>query len=240
MSVNDVVYFLTSDPVPNGGAELRYSLRSLAANLPHGDVYVIGGKPDWVTNVHHIKHVNDPRGKWWNLMAKAGIAAQLQGPTDVCYFMGDDFYITRPVDEVQPTYTNTIQKRYADVFKTRNPLSVYGNLFVETEKVLDRIGSDRYNNHNLHLPQVLQRSSIPVTILHKAEAPLAVASLVGNIQDIDPVQISHDRKVTTEEALRDWSKGNDGFLSSSDRTFTRCGVEAVVKSLFPDPCRYEA
>lgn len=93
----DIVYAIKS--WPSDCIELRYSLRSLR-NIPHGNVFIIGYKPERVRNIIHIPFRDDPKYKAKNVIEKIKLACQDPRLSDTFVFMCDDFYIRIPITDV--------------------------------------------------------------------------------------------------------------------------------------------
>src|SRR4051812_33004749 len=97
VSAPSVVYVNKVDEV---NEELRYSLRSIAKNLPHAEVWVTGYPPPWVRNVRSID-VERPKGWTKYTSSTDNLRAAVEHPElpDDCLLMNDDFFVLRPVTE---------------------------------------------------------------------------------------------------------------------------------------------
>ena len=79
---------------------LRWSIRSVAANLPHSEIVIVGVLPDWVDpeTVTHIPTVQGRR-KFENIGVNLHAALDVfRGET--IHWFNDDFYVLSPVTEV--------------------------------------------------------------------------------------------------------------------------------------------
>jgi hypothetical protein len=93
----DVVY--TIGPYSkNNDLELRYSLRSLCIQPWVGKVFIVGYKPAWVKNVHHIP-CGDPykKSKDANIINKILLAASNPELSQRFVVNSDDQYFLKPV-----------------------------------------------------------------------------------------------------------------------------------------------
>lgn len=230
--MRDVVYLLSASGLANGGEEFRYSLRSLQ-NLPHRRVVVIGAAPDWV-DVEVVRFPNIDGDKWANLAAKVALIRHLD-LSDIVYVLGDDHFVTEPKGDLQPMYTGTLRRRIAALEATRRPTSVYLARFRETLELLTEAGVQEPLNFNLHAPLVLARHQLRGPL----DRPVHAATLAGNLQDLDPVELAYDWKVTSPAELSTWQRSNFGFLSSQDSTFVTSGVRDYLSARFPHPSTYE-
>jgi len=95
----DAIYALGRGSKRGVDWELRYSLRSLAAQPWVGDVYVVGERPDFLSDaVRHIP-ADDPylHAKDTNIIAKYITGCAAAG-TERVMLMSDDQYIMRPCE----------------------------------------------------------------------------------------------------------------------------------------------
>lgn len=96
----DVVYIVRPG---DDNDELRYSLRSVAANVPHRKVWVVGHCPWWVQNVERLELVPLP---WRFDNQHQSISAVVERPdlAGEFYLWNDDIYATRRFEGVLPTF----------------------------------------------------------------------------------------------------------------------------------------
>ena len=97
MSAPDVVYLCRSGE----NEELRYSLRSLK-NVPHGQVWIFGGAPSWISD--RVNFVGVPqtdfnfrdawKTKFENTRRNLYTATQQPEVSEHFLLMNDDFYVT--------------------------------------------------------------------------------------------------------------------------------------------------
>lgn len=82
-------------PVRAGENEsLRYALRTLA-NLNHGEVFIVGDAPSWVTNVNVIAG-NRFETKQRNVFDNVRLACEHPDVPERFLMMNDDFFLLRP------------------------------------------------------------------------------------------------------------------------------------------------
>jgi hypothetical protein len=86
----DVAYII--GPGNDHNPELRYSLRSVAANLPHRNIIIVGHKPAWVTNVTHMPTMQASRIKYGNALRNMLAFCENDQLTPTITFFNDDFY----------------------------------------------------------------------------------------------------------------------------------------------------
>lgn len=144
----DIVYILGPG---EWNEQLRYSLRSLV-NVPHGDVWVVGHKPHWLHDVHHIqvpqdgpKHANT----WNNWRALAE-----HGPAEFALF-NDDFFVTQPVDGFEATHRGSLTDNI-DRLNTPTLVNWHARA-VATRDTLVRAGREPAFWYELHTPLPMRR-----------------------------------------------------------------------------------
>ena len=108
------VYVVGGTPDEPGRTELKYSLRSLAANAPCIDeVWVVGDVPDWFAGVRMpLVPLADKMG---NQRQSIERFVNYPAAPDTFVLLNDDMYIKQPIDGDLPTYRN------------KNPLSTWAN-----------------------------------------------------------------------------------------------------------------
>jgi hypothetical protein len=216
--------------------ELQYALRSWSL-VPHGTVWFVGGKPEWVRGVEHVPFP-DSSPKWDNIAEKAKSLATLDGLSEFFYYTEDDYFILQPQDQI-PAYTRpeTLNDYVADYEKKNKKLSGWAKYLQTTRNVLHAAGVDDPYSFDVHIPLLMEKSAIPVH-LDNGKA-MSWRSLTGNMMGHTPVPVTVDVK---SPSRRHWEKvkaADVGFLSSSEGTFKRSGVQAYLAGLFPDYSPYE-
>lgn len=167
-------------PVRPGDAneELRFSLRTLQANYPdHGPVWIVGYKPNWVTNVEFIPG-NSYGAPHWNHNVYRNILAAAEHPDipDEFLVMNDDFFITQPVADIPIQYWGSLVKQCSGI--RNKPTTWWHRSLLFT---LDTLQHDGYPNpisYEIHCP-------LPV---NKANMAGALRRFVGVHQNGIPVQ----------------------------------------------------
>lgn len=180
--MTDVVYIVRPG---NENEELRYSLRSLA-NVPHGEVTLIGHCPPWVRNVRHVfAPQRDPsRFKYANTTASLRLLAE-KGPDEFALF-NDDFFCVRPVADMPRPATRGTLRALADERLADGRNSPYGVMLRDTAAILIEAGHSDPLAYTLHVPMVMNRDALAMTLeygeRHRAAAPaLSWRSLYGNL-----------------------------------------------------------
>lgn len=226
----DVVYPLKRSDGPDD--ELRYSLRSLK-NLPHGRVFLIGGRPAWADNITHI--VPEPGiTKYKDAAANIRAACESDLVSDPFILMNDDFFVMRPIDQVPVLNRGRSVDVEAD-YEARYPRSAYLTGMRATRQHLESLGYHDPLSFALHVPIVVHKQMLLKAMDLGAEFPVwhirtaygALAMLEGEtIQDVKVNQIYR-------------SIPDSVFVSTSDRVFTGGKAGRQIRSRFPRIGPYE-
>lgn len=217
--------------------ELRYSLRSLAAHLPHEQVWIAGHRPDWVSDdVGHIP-VAQTRSRFQNSTANMHAACEhpeVGGEAGEFVYFNDDFFVMQPLDDGVPLQHRGPLREV--IASTRS--SLYRRGAQSTLHLMRRLGMEddgELLSYELHAPLIVHKKSMlqaldagrSLPVLHKR-------TLYGNLIRLGGDQVP-DVKVQTLD-----DPGSDGpFVSTTDGAFAHGAVGQRIRDAFPDPCRYE-
>lgn len=226
----DIIY-----PVRDGddNDELRYSLRSLAANYPHGRVWIVGHKPEWVQGVEFIP--GNRFGGRGNANVYDNILLACNNPeiSSRVVIFNDDFFVTEPVDGIPAMYRSTLMEHIA-LPRVQRDTSGWRQSLVTTRGCLQARGIANPVSYELHMPFVADRrkmADILQAFRHVTPAnPPQWRSLYGNLCRIGG-EIRKDVKCFNADDLF------RPFHSTEDRSFQF--FRRILHELFPDPCRYE-
>lgn len=213
--------------------ELRWSLRSVAANLPHERMMFLGPVPGFVKNVASIDG-DWPEKKFDQLHAKHRALAQLK--FDEVVVMDDDFYVTKPVDRLPEYYTGWFfRKRLAAHMGAGD---TWDGLIDSTFDFLQWLGYEGPHWAAIHIPSVYTKDNL-MEIAEKDPMINAFQwRMVYSVLFNDPTLIPMDCKATSKEAFVKITEKYDlGFLSSEQNILHF--VEDYLDELFPDKCDYE-
>ena len=238
----DIVYFQGPKIAPR---ELKYSLRSMAANVPHERVYFLGHAPEWVTDVTLIEG-NFPPHKWWNLHAKHRVLANPRVPIEEMTAFDDDMYVLNPVDKVPPMYIADFLKRLMkdhenENKKFRGKTTSYSEVthnsinFLKTQG----FGTEDIKNISVHTPRVYLKDDLVALakLTEDLTAPIMWRTVYGNMYT-EPELIPTDVKVFTDEQFDIVKAAGGDYMSSHNASIHI--IEEYLDGLFPEKCAYEA
>lgn len=213
--------------------ELRYSLRSLEANVPHDNVWIFGGAPTWL-NLDTTLHVFSPQQPTPYSSTRKHLKAALENPavSDPFLLMNDDFYAMQPVGIVPPMHRGLM----STVLENSRSLTPWFKGLRDTLQFLDRRGVKEPLSYDLHVPIVVDKREMEEALrLSKGVKTDAIhlRSIYGNLAEIGGLAVD-DPKLLRRGDL--FPRGP--WLSSGPDTY-RSTVEPVLRYLFPDSSTYE-
>lgn len=200
--------------------ELRMTLRSIEKNLTgYRDIYIIGEKPSWLTNVIHIPLQDLAGRKAWSIFRKMSTAAGNESVSKKFISWSDDTYLLQPLQtsDIKDWYDNTL------LHWTRlNINSLYRNIINNTRVVFpDGLF------YNVHTPCIYDKDKFKeLNKYNWTKTEYLIKSMYFNHNESNPVP------------MKDPAKHKGMFYSSSGRIDIE--TNKMFKELFPNPSRYEA
>lgn len=225
----DVVYLCR----PGRNEELRYSLRSLA-NLPHDNVWVVGGRPSWY--VGRFERVPPKPNKYEHGRANLGRIVRNEKISDPFILFNDDFYVVRRVDEV-PVLHNGPMRDLFRRFQEYAPGSKYTEMLGRTISVLGAQGVREPLAYNLHVPMVMSKAHLRTALSFDGSPRSLVGNLFGYGGDFAG-DVKVHRELPGSLPSYDWRSGSSPFLSTDDHTFGVVRV-GLLADLFPERSEWE-
>lgn len=207
--------------------ELRYSIRSAIANLPHDNIWVFGGKPDWYKG-NHVR-LKQNGFKYDNARANLAAITRHYDVSDNFVLMNDDFYAVRPVKNIEPMHRGLMQK-HLDMIEVNLG---YKELVQETFDTLTRIGIEQPLSYELHVPMVMNKNKLAKVL----RMPGLWRSLYGNIYGIGGEEYL-DVKVHNTIDIDSLMKNPLPYISSHENTFQGI-LDGYFNTAFPNPSKHE-
>jgi hypothetical protein len=215
--------------------ELRYALRSIAANLPHGKVWVYGGEPRWLTGAAHVPvrqgahtHTNTAR-------ITAAIAGN-RALSSEFYWFHDDMFVLDPIETIPRVWRCPWDDWRATARERRDPHGPAKTF--ETEATLAAFGRTPLYSYELHIPMAVERDVLREMVAAvTAWRPEALAlvqkrSLYGN-------WTSYGGQRADDVKFHRATAGALGTFASSSDDALRGGMGEELCARFPGRSRYE-
>lgn len=223
-------------PVRDGdhNPSLRYTLRSIAAHVPHRKVWIAGHMPPWVRGVGFIP-TRQTATKYQNSRANWKAAFDHPEVADNVLVFNDDFFVMRPITAVPPMHRGRLSDVY-DHFLSRVKPGRYMLGMEQTMGLLDELGIADPLCYELHVPMLINRAKY----LEMWETASRIKyphsrTLYGNLWGLGGGKIP-DPKIMSSGPVFPRSST---YLSTLPSAFTRGHVGAYIRGQFPRPCRYE-
>jgi len=232
----DVVYILKAS---ENNDELKHSLRSVAEHLPHRRVWVVGYKPRWLTDDVGYVPVVQRGPKHANTWANWVAAAACPEISSTFYLFNDDFYVTRPVDEVPILHRGTLDEAITWYGSLR--LATHRQRAAVTRQLLVRHGSTAPHSYELHLPLPVHRSILGGCIEWLASqrgiagADVVKRTFYANFAHYGGERSSDVKVMGAKDGLPE--RGLP-FLSTSPQSWTGL-AGGWVRQRWPEPSPYE-
>lgn len=214
---------------PGDNEELRYSIRSVTANLPHRNVWVIGEPPDWYTgNVIH----NKPTAANQFVHTKTAIRKAVNDLriSDPFIMLNDDFYLTEQLDKLPTMHGGPLNPAKPEVNTRRTAAKI------DTLALLTKAGiRDPLSYDSTHTPLLVSKATMAkaLDLIDKTGNPaLWERTVYGNLAELGGIQVPDCKVRTPGQAIPDGP-----WVSSSDKTFTT-SILPVLAPKFPKASAY--
>lgn len=217
---------------PHEGPELRYSLRSLQ-NIDHGQVWILGRKPDWIANVRVVETTTKAT-KYKRLWMDLAIFVNHPDTPDRFAMFDDDFFAVRPT--TIPTWWQPDLKP-DKVVKNAWRRSGHGAGRTATYELLREWQVAPIRNYDLHVPMVVEKRKM-AEVLELAGTQIKALqprSLYANYYQVGGRR-HRDVKIGN---LEDVWHPNQSWVSTGDTSFEEGAVGQKLRDLFPDPSVFE-
>jgi hypothetical protein len=218
---------------PGENEELRHSLRSVAANLPHDEVWIAGSPPEWVKNVGVIA-TPDHGTKWTRIAAALATACARDDVPDDLVYCNDDQFVMEPMESVPVFHRGPLTEQHG--YKSRSSHS--GGIH-ETEALMEQIGLiGPFLSYEPHVPLPVRRELMAESLdTARRRAPkircLHYRTLYGNTWAIGGERIQ-DVKVHGDDPLPEGP-----LVSTNDSSFRSFKAGRAIRERFPEPGPYE-
>lgn len=214
--------------------ELRWTLRSFAANLPHDRIWVVGYRPSWLVGVHHIpttqngsKYTNTTRALW----------AACQHPEVAGRFLyaNDDMFAMRPITFLPVYHRGKVREVDAAYRRRGIASSAWLRGMRATAAALAGLGHPDPWSYEVHVPMpVWKAGMIEALTLVRGVPAVHKRTVYGTLAGVGGRYI-RDPKLTTASARPD---PDATWLSTMDTSWYGAAGRHI-RARFPRRCRYE-
>lgn len=226
----DLVYPIKRGGSKSGDAELRYSLRSVSANLhlELRDLYIVGYQPKWLKDATNLP-MTDTNDKAINLREKYRrmcITAELSDPF---LLLDDDHMFLQPVSSIELHSKGMLIdlcKRYAGSIHGRYLRAAYDRLRAEKMPLV---------NYQIHYPMLIDKKMLRASVA-MMNRPMVMGSIYGNLIDGPRTEIKTDYRVNTVAEFESRKEGP--FMSLPP--LQKPDWLAFLEKRFSEPSRWEA
>jgi hypothetical protein len=216
--------------------ELRYSIRSVVANANPGNIWVVGGKPDWYCGdfISVSQNENKYKNVYNNLIAICN-SDKISNPFVI---MNDDFYIIKKIQSIPSFHNGSLLKKF-NAYEEFMGLTNYVKKLLTTYKKIKLIGIKDPLDYELHVPMIMEKEKLNEVL--KYGDKFLYRSMYGNMFNIDGIE-TKDVKIYSEGIFAskqyDINKNNSPFLSSVDSSFYLI-LKSILELKFLHKTKYE-
>lgn len=207
--------------------ELRYSIRSVVKNLPEGNIWLIGGKPEWyIGNFIEVKNIGN---KFENITQCYYKIINDDRISNNFILMNDDFFAIKKIENIKNYYDGLLEdkiKKHMEI----NGISSYTFALKTAKKILLKNKIKQIFNYEIHMPMIFDKQKLKKI----KDLSLAPRSLYGNLFNIGEESIK-DIKIYDKKS--DFINFNTDFVSTTDKSFNL--IKDKLEILFPNKTKYE-
>lgn len=213
--------------------ELRFSLRSVARflRMPVRNVYVVGHRPRWLTNVVHVEMGDDTGDKALNLQVKYRRMCEIPGLSDPFLLLDDDHIFLRPTSET-PLHTKGMLTELCDEYDGRP----YGIYLRNALTLLAARGLPR-RNYQIHFPLLIDHAHLLDVLDMAGDTPVVMGSLYGNLVDGPTVEVERDFKLNGRVEFDRLMSGHFVSLSVWGMRYDR--TKPLLQAALPEASPWE-
>jgi hypothetical protein len=212
--------------------ELRYSIRSLVANLPDVNVWLIGSAPSWYTG--KLIRNNAKRLKYALVRENLRMISEEPQINENFIFMNDDFFVMKPLDAIEIWCGGSLLDRYNRRVHEEG-YTDYTKYLWDTYNTIKHSGVENPVDYELHTPLPMTKASLSEAL----DKPGLWRSITANKNSIGGEQ--HEDVKIYHPSQRLYNKRNledSLYLSCDDISFDVLHSQ-WLKDRFPEPSRYE-
>ena len=232
--MRDVLYILGNGSTWNN-QELRYSLRSVEAYLPHDRVFIVGSCPAWCT-ANHIPAIDTAPSKLANSVHKLTTALQSGLLADEIVLMNDDFFLLNQCDSIPVAYKGRLKEVIS-----RHPThrGYYYEAMSRLYRELEAAGYPDPLDYGLHIPFLLNKA-LAIDVLSSCETMAKDGYLFRTVYG-NLMAIGGQKMADVKQRSFRWIQPPDTqtFLSTDEVVVNNRRFQEFMALKFRTPCKYE-
>ena len=226
----DIVYILKADI---DSEELKYSLRSVVKYLPYNRIVFYCGCPNDIKPDIMVPFNQTEDGKIKRVIQTLKAVVENDDLTEDFWLFNDDFFLMKPLTSVKPICNGTLYSVIHNIESSTNKVTKYTYILRDTAAQLLNMGLDTIS-YASHTPMLINRKKAK-EVLDKFNSPFSFRTAYGNYWHVEGI-IRPDVKISKEN--QNLNKQSD-LLSTNDKTFAKGEVGSFIRSIFPEPSKYE-
>ena len=243
----DFVYIIKPGEIGN---ELRYSLRSIEKHYPNHKVWIVGYKPNWVTNVNYLP-TEQTGTKWSNSTNNVIAICNCPEISEDFILMNDDFFCINPTMPLEDIIDANYGLLDDVIYRYRKLKGNWAQGFEYVNELMHKLNIEGpLYSYEAHLPlrinkkKFLEVISLPeVQEFMKTSKVLHKRTLYKNYDKPEKsIILKTDTKVTlkrdnSRELIKTtgWLSTADGVLNNSKFSY----LNGYLKSNLSRSCKYE-
>lgn len=225
-NLKDVVFILKKDVQPD---ELRYSLRSVEKNFPHGRIFFFCGRPEGIDPDVYVPFEQIGATKWEKATSTYRKICESDVSEDFWLF-NDDFFIMERITELPYMYRGTLKERIDDL-RVRRGNSGYCMNLEGCRLELESLGYESLD-YALHIPMLINKQKA-IQTLNTFKSPM-FRSLYGNYAKVGGIK-ADDVKIYSAGLPQQ----GQALLSTSDASFKHGRVGKIIRDKFSERSQWE-
>jgi hypothetical protein len=211
--------------------ELRYSLRSLENNMPQGNVWIFGYRPEWY--VGNFIKVEDIGGKFDNIRNCIKKIVENKDVSDDFVLMNDDFFALQKINKIVNYHGGYLKDKIVR-YKESKMSPKYIRLLELTFSQLLKGGISNPIDYDIHVPITMNKRLLSDAL----DLAFFPRSSYGNLVKLDAKNISDVKIYSRSEKINWGSIIKNDFVSTEDRSFLSL-KENVLVDMFNTPSKFE-
>jgi len=244
----DLVYIVKQG---DKNTDLKYSLRSVERFCNYRNIYIIGYKPSWVTNVKYIKTIQSTT-KWKNATNNILTACKTEEISDNFILMNDDFFAIKPINNWKDNLNVCLGSLETAIerYNKSKRLSNWQNAFKEVFNLLVKLKCKHKYNYEAHVPLIINKKEFlemykikEISDIHNSSnKPFHRRTSYKNLYFTDTPKVIKDVKIPFGRDLTDnyldysWLSVFDNV---TDNRVRYKKLNAFLEHMFPNKSQYE-